>query len=124
MEDTGLNTQETLSLIESKEFKEILTGTIRVLINNRSFSSLSEGCRWKRSPQERLLEKGILNTEDIIEEFQKISRRSSNLSSGEREFIKMLIYKSMIIYKSMNQTLISYRRQGKNLKRESDGKES
>lgn len=118
MEDTGLNTQETLSLIESKEFKEILTGTIRGLIHNQSFSSLPEGCRWKRSPQERLLEKGIFNTEDIIEEFQKISRRSSNLSSREREFIKMLIYKSM------NQTLISYRRQGKNLKRESDGKES
>lgn len=117
MEDTGLNAQETQSLIESKDFKEILEGTLQGLINSRSVS-LPDGCRWKRSPQDRLLEKGIFNTEDIIEEFQKISRRSSNLSSEEREFIKMLVYKSM------NQTLISYRRQGKNLKGESNGKES
>lgn len=118
MEDTGLNAQETLGLIESKDFKEILEGTIQGLINNRSISNLPDGCRWKRSPQDRLLEKGIFNTEDIIEEFQKISRRSSHLSSEERDFIKMLVYKSM------NQTLISYRRQGKNLKGESNGKES
>lgn len=114
MEDTGLNTQETRNLIESSDFREILGGLMEGL-NKAHSSSPGDNLRWKRSPQDRLLEKSMFNADCIIEEFQKISRRTSNLSSSEREFIKMLVYKAM------NNTLISRRR--KYNKEASNGKE-
>lgn len=116
MEDTGLNVQETRNLIESQDLRGILENILGELGNIR-LSALPEGHRWKRSPQDRLLEKGLFKADCIIEEFQKISRRSSNLSSEEREFIKMLVYKAM------NQTLISRRRNNRDIKDESHGKE-
>lgn len=103
MENIGLSETSTRNLIESGDFKEQLQNLIDKMMATRK-TQLPDGYKWKRTPEDKLAEAGNLNPDYIISEFQLISSRRSQLSSNVREFIKILIYKAM------NNTLISRQR--------------
>ena len=73
----------------------------------------------KRNPYQTLKEKGLMNPDFILSEFDKIQAKASNLSSGERDVISKIMMMAL-----HNAAVKEYEKINENEKKESEEAET
>ena len=80
-------------LLDSKQFREELD--IQITMEKKhhtemSYQAVEAGLRLQRAPIQRLMDKGVFDTENIIKAYKLIicKRLGSDFSAAEREFIR------------------------------------
>lgn len=81
-------------LIDSKEFRKELSVQIEMEEKHHtemSYQAVGAGLRLQRAPIQRLMERGVFNTEDIAECYKMmVCKQLQGFSAAEREYIKNL----------------------------------
>ena len=73
----------------------------------------------KRNPYQTLKEKGMMNPDFIMSEFDKIQAKASTLSSGERDVINKIMFMAL-----HNAAVEAYKEINENEKKESEESET
>lgn len=97
------------------EVKEVIENVEK----SRKVAELGSKYGLKRNPYQTLKEKGLMNPDFILSEFDKIQAKASNLSSGERDVI------SKIMMMALHNTAVkAYKEINENEKKESKESET
>lgn len=82
--------------LTTEEVKLRITEIIEEVKKSREAARLaSESGELKRSPFQSLDEKGMLNADSIVSEFDVIQAKKSSLSSGERTVIQQIVWMAL-----------------------------
>jgi hypothetical protein len=79
-----------------KELAKEVADELIYIGKQRANVELLPGQRLKRGSWEILEEKGLLNIGGMLNEFVKITKKESTLQRRERDFIKLIVTKSVL----------------------------
>lgn len=89
-------------ILKDEKFDEFLKKEL-YLIENRP--EPPKGQRYKRGPYEVLEEKGLFDLERFVEEFERVAKKTTSLSSAVRRYIVQ------IVNSAAQKTVIHYQKQ-------------
>ncbi len=101
---------------------EVFAAVEKVIKNvddSRKVAEIGSKYGLKRNPYQTLKEKGMMNPDFIMSEFDKIQAKASTLSSGERDVIKKIMFMAL-----HNAAVEAYKEINENEKKESEESET